>query len=113
MTPIEEYITALPKARQGKVNQLYKLIKRLVPEATEKMAYGIPTFYLNGNLVHFANAKNHLGFYPAPSGIIAFQSELTHYKTSKGAIQFPLTEELPTDLIEKIVLFRVEENLKK
>lgn len=113
MTPIEEYIAALPADRQLKLTELYWTIKKLVPSATEKMTYGMPTFYLEGNLVHFANAKKHIGFYPAPSAIIAFQSELSDYKTSKGAIQFPLTEELPIDLIKKIVLFRIEENTKK
>lgn len=113
MSIIEDYITTLPKDRQIKIKQLYKKIKELVPDATEKMSYGMPTFYLNGNLVHFANAKNHIGFYPAPSAIEAFHEELASYKTSKGAVQFPITEELPMDLIEKMVLFRVKENLEK
>ena len=73
----------------------------------------MPTFYLNGNLVHFAAYKNHIGFYPAPSGIEAFKKDLAKYKTSKGAIQFPIEEKLPFDLIEKIVKFRVKENKDK
>ncbi len=73
----------------------------------------MPTFYLNGNLVHFAAYKNHIGFYPAPSGIEAFKKDLAKYKTSKGAIQFPIEEKLPFDLIEKIVKFRVIENKDK
>ncbi|MBP2099214.1 iron chaperone [Enterococcus rivorum] len=113
MTPIEEYIATCPKERQLKLNELYQTIKNIVPDATEKIAYGMPTFYLHGNLVHFANAKKHIGFYPTPSAITTFQAELVPYKTSKGAIQFPVTEELPIDLIEKIVAFRVQENLKK
>ncbi|MGM0217885.1 iron chaperone [Enterococcus sp. AZ126] len=113
MTIIEDYIANTPEDRQAKLTQLYITIKHLIPEATEKMSYGMPTFYLNGNLVHFANAKNHIGFYPAPSAIKAFQSELTEFKTSKGAIQFPLNGELPVELIKKIVLFRLEENTQK
>ncbi|MFD1900210.1 iron chaperone [Enterococcus termitis] len=110
MTIIEQYISESPEERQEKLQQLYTIIKTLVPEATEKMSYGMPTFYLNGNLVHFANAKNHIGFYPAPSAIIAFKDELTDYKTSKGAIQFPVDSPLPEALIKKIVLYRVNEN---
>lgn len=110
MTVIETYISECPPERQEKLQQLYKQIKELVPQATEKIAYGMPTFYLDGNLVHFANAKNHIGFYPTPSAITAFKEELSAYKTSKGAIQFPLNSPLPMDLIKKIVLFRVGEN---
>ena len=73
----------------------------------------MPTFYLNGNLVHFAAYKQHIGFYPAPSGVAAFQNELAKYKTSKGAIQFPLDQPLPLGLVEAIVSFRVRENLEK
>ncbi|MDA9472115.1 iron chaperone [Enterococcus sp. 5H] len=112
MTVIEEYIATCPEDHQTKLIQLYTLIKELVPEATEKISYGMPTFYLNGNLVHFGNAKHHVGFYPAPSGIEAFKDELKDFKTSKGAIQFPFNQELPLEIIKKIVLFRVSENMK-
>jgi uncharacterized protein YdhG (YjbR/CyaY superfamily) len=77
------------------------------------MSYGMPTFYLNGNLVHFAAYARHIGFYPAPSGIAAFQDELHGYKSSKGAVQFPLDEALPLRLVAKIVKFRVAENVRK
>lgn len=113
MTVIEEYISTMPEDRQAKLQQLYKTIKQLIPEATEKMSYGMPTFYLNGNLVHFANAKNHIGFYPTPGAIEAFKQELTEFKTSKGAIQLPLDRALPIELIKNIVLFRLKENIKK
>ena len=113
MTIIEDYIAQAPKERQEKLQQLYTTIKELVPTATEKMSYGMPTFYLNGNLVHFANAKNHIGFYPAPSAIEAFKDELSEFKTSKGAIQFSVEQELPIELIKKIVLFRLKENTTK
>ncbi|MEI5992954.1 iron chaperone [Candidatus Enterococcus mansonii] len=113
MTVIEEYILKAPQDRQEKLQQLYTTIKQLIPQATEKISYGMPTFYLNGNLVHFTSMKNHIGFYPAPSAIEAFKQELTDFKTSKGAIQLPLNNELPTELITKIVLFRLEENTTK
>lgn len=113
MTIIEEYIAHAPKERQNVLTELYLLIKETAPEATEKLSYGMPTFYLEGNLVHFAPAKQHLGFYPTPSAIKRFNDELGAYKTSKGAIQFPYNQELPTDLIKKIVRFRMQENLNK
>ena len=72
----------------------------------------MPTFYLNGNLVHFAAYQKHIGFYPAPSAIVAFQDALRGYKTSKGAVQFPIDKPLPLDLITRIVAFRIEENLR-
>lgn len=111
MTPIEEYIRETPVERQPVLTKLYHFIQEIVPEAEEKISYGMPTFYLNGNLVHFSNAKSHIGFYPTPSAVTAFQDQLTGYKTSKGAIQFPANQELPWELIREIVLFRKNENL--
>mgnify|MGYP005983066641 CR=1 FL=1 len=113
MTVIQDYISQTPKERQPLLTQLYQFIKDLAPEAQEKLSYGMPTFYLNGNLVHFANAKKHIGFYPTPSAITAFQQELTNYKWSKGAVQFPVDQELPWELIKKMVLFRIAENTEK
>jgi len=89
------------------------LIRLAAPGAEEKISYQMPTFYLNGNLVHFAAYAKHIGFYPTPSGIEKFKRELSEYKHAKGSVQFPLGEPLPVDLIEKIVRFRVEENLNK
>ncbi|MGC6768593.1 iron chaperone [Enterococcus sp. LJL128] len=109
-TPIEAYIQKSPADRQELLTELYHFIKELVPQAEEKISYGMPTFYLNGNLVHFANASKHIGFYPTPSAVSAFQEDLTGYKTSKGAIQFPVNKELPWEVIKKIVLFRIKEN---
>ncbi|MBL1227527.1 iron chaperone [Enterococcus sp. BWR-S5] len=111
MSPIEEYIQTMPADRQPILTELYHFIQATVPEAEEKLSYGMPTFYLKGNLVHFSNAKNHIGFYPTPSAVTAFQDQLTEYKTSKGAIQFPANQELPWELIREIVLFRKVENL--
>lgn len=77
------------------------------------VSYQLPTYFLKGNLVHFAAFKSHIGFYPAPSGIEAFQQELAVYKSSKGAVQFPIDEPLPLELVGRIVQFRVRENLEK
>lgn len=112
-TLIDEYIMKFPPEVQKRLNTLRNVIREAAPNAEEKISYQMPTFYLSGNLVHFAAYKNHVGFYPAPSGIEAFQKELAPYKTSKGAIQFPLEKEIPYDLVKSIVKFRVEENLLK
>jgi uncharacterized protein YdhG (YjbR/CyaY superfamily) len=77
------------------------------------MKYGIPTFELYGNLVHFSAYKKHIGFYPGPSGISAFADEIKQYKNAKGSVQFPLSEPIPFELIRRITLFRLEENLNK
>lgn len=110
---IDEYISSFPKNIQEKLVEIREAIRELVPEAQEKISYQMPTYYLNGNLVHFAAYSKHIGFYPTPSGIDAFKSELNQYKNAKGSVQFPIEEPLPIDLIKKIVKFRVEENSKK
>jgi len=107
---IDEYIRSYPEEIQKLLNEIRDAIKTAAPEATEKISYQIPTFYLNGNLVHFAAFKNHIGFYPTSSGIAAFKDELKDYKSSKGSVQFPLDKPMPTDLIKRIVKFRVIEN---
>jgi uncharacterized protein YdhG (YjbR/CyaY superfamily) len=109
---IDGYIAAFPRDVQTILEQLRQTIRTAAPDSTEKISYQMPTFFLNGNLVHFAAYKNHIGFYPTPSGIGAFQEELKEFKTSKGAIQFPLGKPLPLRLLKKIVEFRVRENLK-
>ncbi len=115
LTPatIDEYITGFPVEVQAMLEKLRQTIRTAAPDATEKISYRIPTFYLNGNLVHFAAFKHHIGFYPTSNGVSAFQDELSKYKTSKGAIQFPLDKPLPLELVKKIVGFRVTENLKE
>lgn len=110
---IDEYIDSAPQVVHEKLKAIRAVIKEEAPEAIEKISYQMPTFAQKGNLVHFAVFKNHIGFYPAPSGIEHFKDELARYKTSKGAVQFPLDEEIPFDLIREIVRFRVQENLKK
>ena len=110
---IDEYIAQFPDDIQQKLQEIRAVIHAAAPEATEKISYQMPTFYLRGNLVHFAAFKKHIGFYPVPSGIAAFEEELAPYKRSKGAVQFPLDEPIPTELIGRIVQFRVAENLQK
>ncbi len=110
---IDGYISGFPKDIQIILQKIRAVIRKAAPEAEETINYGIPTFTLEGNLVHFAAYKNHIGFYPAPSGIKAFQKELSEYKGSKGAVQFPLNKRLPVDLISRITKFRVKENIEK
>ena len=110
---IDEYIESFSIEVQEILNNLRIAIKSAAPTATEKISYQIPTFYLNGNLVHFAAFKNHIGFYPTSSGISAFQNQLTEYKISTGTIQFPIDHPIPIELVKKIVAFRVGENTSK
>lgn len=108
---ISEYIAMFPKDARGILEELRATIRKSTPKAEETIGYGIPTFKTNGrNLVHFAAFKNHIGFYPTPSAIVAFKKELTSYKQTKGAIQFPIDNPIPFDLVKRIVEFRVREN---
>lgn len=113
ITTIDAYIATFPVSTQTLLQQMRNTITKAAPKAEEAISYGMPTFKLQGNLVHFAGYKNHIGFYPAPSGIEAFAEELKKYKTSKGAIQFPIDEKLPLTLVTKIVKFRAKENEAK
>jgi uncharacterized protein YdhG (YjbR/CyaY superfamily) len=110
---IDEYIAAFPPETQKVLAELRTLIKASAPGATETISYAIPTFDLNGHLVHFAGYARHIGFYPTGRGIEAFKEELRPYKSGKGSVQFPLDRSLPEDLIRRIVEFRVEENRGK
>jgi uncharacterized protein YdhG (YjbR/CyaY superfamily) len=110
---INEYIAMFPQNVQDILKKLRRVIRQSVPGAEETISYGIPTFKLNGNLVHFAAYRNHIGFYPTSSGIEAFKKELLSYKWAKGSVQFPLDKPLPFDLVKKIVAYRVRENLGK
>ena len=110
---IDEYIATFPKDVRAKLEQVRTTISKAAPGATEKISYKIPTFALNGNLVHFAGWQTHIGFYPGASGIAKFKKALAGYESAKGSVQFPLTEPLPIALITKIVKFRVAENTAK
>jgi uncharacterized protein YdhG (YjbR/CyaY superfamily) len=112
-TTIDEYIAGFPTDIQEKLHAMRATIHAAAPEATEKISYGMPTFYQQGNVVHFAAFKNHIGFFPAPSGIERFAQEIGPYQTSKGTLQFPLTQPIPFDLVTKITEFRVQENLTR
>ncbi len=106
---IDDYIADFPKDVQARLNKIRQVIGKAAPKASETISYRMPTFKLNGNLVHFAAFKEHIGFYPTPSAISAFEKELAPYHTSKGAIQFPYDKPIPYELIENIVKFRVKE----
>ena len=111
---MDEYIATFPPDVKDILERLREAIRDSAPNAQEAIAYGIPTFRLNGNLVHFAAFKHHVGFYPGgPSAIEAFRKELSQYKLSKGTIQFPLIKPIPFDLVKKIVKFKVEENMTR
>jgi uncharacterized protein YdhG (YjbR/CyaY superfamily) len=107
---IDEYISTYPPDVREILEKLRKTIHEAAPEAEEAMRYGIPTFRLNGNLVHFAAFEHHIGFYPTPSAIVAFREELSPYKHAKGSVRFPLDEPIPYDLVRKIVEYRVKES---
>ena len=109
---IDEYILKFPPEIQEILKMMRQVIKEAAPEAEEKISYQMPTFTLHGNLVHFAAFKNHIGFYPTPSGTDVFKKELAEYKVGKGSIQFPIEKPLPYELISRIVKFRVAENIK-
>ncbi|MBI4730990.1 MAG: DUF1801 domain-containing protein [Chloroflexi bacterium] len=111
-TSIDEYIATFPEEIQKILQELRATINAAAPDAVEKISYQMPTFYLKGNLIHFAAWKNHVGLYPTPSGTREFERELSIYKRAKGSVQFPINQPMPLELIRKIVKFRVAENLK-
>jgi uncharacterized protein YdhG (YjbR/CyaY superfamily) len=110
---IDEYIATFPADVQKKMEEIRKTIIKAAPGAEETIKYAMPTFMLQGNLVYFAGYKNHIGFYPAPTGNKDFKKDLEPYKTGKGSVQFPLDKPMPLRLVEKIVKFRVKENMLK
>ena len=107
---VDEYFSGLPKSTRDSMQKLRDIIKQMAPKAEEVISYNMPAFKWNGMLVWYAAYKKHIGFYPRPSGIEAFKDELADYKTSKGAIQFPLEKGIPVSLVKKIVKFRLKEN---
>lgn len=110
---IDEYIASFSGDTKDKLEQIRKTVKEVTPEATEKISYGIPTFYLNGNLVHFGGFKDHVSFFPGSYGVAAFKDDLADYETSKGTIKFRLDKPLPLDLIKKITQACAKRNLSK
>lgn len=110
---VDEFISTFPLETQERLQQIRQTIQKAAPKATEKISYGIPTFYQEGNLVHFSGYKNHVGFYPGAGAIKAFEKELAEYETSKGTVQFPLDKKLPVRLITTMVKFCVKANEEK
>ena len=110
---VDDYITGFPDQIQSILRQIRSIIRETVPDAEEVIAYQMPTYRLHGNLVHFAAFKHHIGFYPTPTGVAAFEQELAPYKHAKGSIRFPLDEPIPYDLIRRIVELRENENIDK
>ena len=113
LNDIDQYIAGFSSEIQAILQEIRATIKKAAPEAQEAISYQMPTFKLNGNLIHFAAFKNHIGVYPAPTGIEQFRKELSAYKGGKGSVQFPFSQPIPYDLISKIVKYRVQENLEK
>lgn len=110
---IDEYIANSPKDVQAILEKIRKTIRKAAPDAQETINYQMPTFTLNGNLVHFAAFEKHIGFYPTPSGIEKFKKEIDVYKNAKGSVQFPLDQPIPYELIGRITEFRVKEQQAK
>jgi uncharacterized protein YdhG (YjbR/CyaY superfamily) len=110
---IDDYVDRFPDEVQQLLRKMRLTIRKAAPQAKETISYRIPTFTLDGNLVHFAAHTNHIGFYPTPSATTAFKKELSAYKGAKGSVQFPFDEPLPLALVSRIVKFRVKESLRK
>ena len=110
---IDEYVALFPEEMRSILEELRGVIIEAAAEVEEAISYQMPTFKLNGNLVHFAAFKHHIGFYPGASGIANFEEELSPYAHAKGSIQFPIDGPIPLDLVRKIVVFRVKENRSK
>jgi uncharacterized protein YdhG (YjbR/CyaY superfamily) len=110
---IDEYIKTFPEETQKILEEVRAAIRSAAPDAEEKISYQIPTFFLEGNLIHFAAFKNHIGLYPSPSGTEAFKRELSIYQGAKGSVRLPIDKPMPLKLIRRIVNYRVAENLKK
>lgn len=110
---VDEYLSAFPATTQKLLQEVRQAIKKAAPKAEEMISYNMPAFKFHGALVYYAAYKNHIGFYPTSSGIRVFKEELKNYKTSKGAIQFPVDKPIPLNLISRIVKFRAKENLEK
>lgn len=109
---IQEYISEQDEAIQPRLTEIYETIRAAIPEAEERISWGMPTFWKGRNIIHFAAAKKHIGIYPGPDAIVEFADRLTEYKTSKGAIQLPNNKPLPLDLITSIAQWSYGKNSK-
>lgn len=113
LNDVDKYIENFPAEVQEKLESLRTIIRDVTPGAEEAISYQMPRYKYHGPLVYFAGYKNHIGFYPTPSAIEAFKKELSVYKGAKGSVQFPLDKPLPTELIKKIVRYKMKENEAK
>ncbi|MBK9602640.1 MAG: DUF1801 domain-containing protein [Anaerolineales bacterium] len=112
-TSINEYISTLPENAQKAMGEIIAAIKDVVPDAEEHISYNMPAFKVNGEyFVHFSAWKNHIGMYPIPAGNEAFQKQIEQYRSAKSSLNFPLDKPMPIKLIEKVIKFRIAENLK-
>jgi uncharacterized protein YdhG (YjbR/CyaY superfamily) len=110
---VDKFIKAFPERTREMLETVRKTIRKAAPEAEEYIGYMMPAYKFHGPLVYFSGYKNHIGFYPGASGVLHFKDDIARYKSAKGSIQFPLDEPVPTDLISRIVAFRIQENLDK
>ena len=110
---IDDYIADFPDEVQVLLEKVRKTIKKAAPDAQEAVKYGIPTFVLNGNLIHFGGYQKHIGLYPGSKPVEQFKDELTRYECSKGTVRFPLDKRIPFGLIGKITKFCVQRNVEK
>jgi uncharacterized protein YdhG (YjbR/CyaY superfamily) len=110
---VERFISRYPAEVQEILYKIRSIIREAAPDAQEKLNYGIPTFTLNGNLVHYSGFKDHIGFYPTPSGVEKFKKQLSKYEGAKGSVKFPLDQPIPYNLIREITEFRVKEQRAK
>lgn len=113
ISTIDEYIASFPENVQLLLQEIREVIRKAAPKAEEAINYGIPTFKLNGNLIHFGGAKKHIGLYPGAQAIVDFADDLKKFECSKGTIQFPLEKGIPKALVIKIVKYRIKQNEEK
>ena len=113
MNDVDKYLEKQPKKARDILVRIRQIVHKVAPDVMEKMGYGVPEFNLNGPLIYFAGFKNHIGIYPTYSGIDAFKEKVSKYKTGKGSVQFPLDKPIPYDLIEEIIRFKADENLRR
>ena len=112
MSPILEYILSQPDTMQPILMKVYNCIKDAIPDTEERISWAMPTFWKGRNIIHFAAAKHHIGLYPGPDAIVAFAEQLRGFKTSKGAVQFPIDKPIPVDLLVEIARWSYEHNKK-
>ena len=113
MPTVDEYFANVPARARELLRAMRETIRKAAPQAEELISYKMPAFKLDGILVYYAAHKDHIGFYPTASGISAFKKELAGYKTARGSVQFPMDRPLPLDVVDKIVRFRVNENVER